>query len=188
MTCVIHDPEVHLLATIAATLMPDYADKNVDWQNSPFGWIRVLPSRRVGAIGEALVAGWCAAKGLDVARSPDSEADRVVNGLRIEIKFSTLWHSGVYKFQQLRDQNYDAVICLGLSPFDAHCWVIPKPIVIGAWGRVSDLRTQHAGRAGRDTAWLSVRPESVPGWLQAYGGTLANAFEALQHLLPRTEE
>ena len=39
-----------------------------------------------GSIGEQLVAGWFAAKGLDVLRTGDSEADRVIDGKRVEIK------------------------------------------------------------------------------------------------------
>ena len=61
------------------------------------------------------------AKGFDVAKSPDSQADRIIAGARAEIKTSTLWKNGVYMFQQLRDQNYAFVICLGISPLNAHC-------------------------------------------------------------------
>jgi hypothetical protein len=112
----IKDPEVLMLATIASTLKGDYVREGPDdpWAGSPFAWIRTRPSRQVGKIGEQLVAGWCAAKGLDVTRSSHSEADRVIAGRRVEIKFSTLWESGVYKFQQLRDQDYEFAVCLGI--------------------------------------------------------------------------
>ena len=49
------------------------------WAGSSFQWIKSRPSRQVGAIGEKLVSHWCVAKGLDVARSPDSETDTVLN-------------------------------------------------------------------------------------------------------------
>jgi hypothetical protein len=91
----IRDPEVLMLATIAGTLKGDYVREGPDdpWAGSPFAWIRTRPSRQVGKIGEQLVAGWCAAKGLDVTRSSNSEADRVIAGRRVEIKFSTLWET-----------------------------------------------------------------------------------------------
>lgn len=113
MTRTIADPEVRMMASIAATLEGDYVDVNQQrqWAGSPFEWIKTRPSRQVGKIGEQLVAGWSAAKGLDVTASPDSDADRVIAGKRVEIKFSTLWKSGVFKFQQLRDQNYDYAVC-----------------------------------------------------------------------------
>jgi len=146
----IRDPEVALLAGIAAALEGDYADDGPDpWEGSPFAWIKTRPSRQIGAIGEQLVAGWCAAKGFDVTRSPSSEADRVISGQRVEIKFSTLWENGNYTFQQIRDQAYDYLFCLGVSPLDAHAWVLPKPLlaqhVIGHLG-------QHTGSAGTDTS------------------------------------
>ena len=114
MSSAIRDPEVRLLAAIAASLKQDYvAQADTDpWAGSPFAWIRLLPSRQRGKVGEQLVSGWCAAKGLDVTSSGDSEADRVIAGQRVEVKFSTLWRSGVYKFQQIRDQRYDFLICL----------------------------------------------------------------------------
>jgi hypothetical protein len=45
----------------------------------------------------------------------------LINGHRVEIKFSTLWQEGIYNFQQIRDQNYEYAVCLGISPFEAHC-------------------------------------------------------------------
>lgn len=171
----ITDPDVRILATWSASLESDYAADQLAWEGSPFAWIKTRPSRQVGVIGEKLLSGWLATKGFDVARSPDSEADRLVNGVRAEIKFSTLWAGGFYKFQQLRNQNYEFAICLGLSPFDANCWVIPKHVIIENRGTVEGLDFQHGGRAGRDTAWLTVRPGSEPAWLRRHGGRLAQA-------------
>lgn len=54
---------------------------------------------------------------------------RIIAGRRVEIKFSTLWESGLYTFQKIRDQNYEFVVCLRISPFDAHCWVISKSLI-----------------------------------------------------------
>jgi hypothetical protein len=170
--------DVQLLASIAGVLKNEYIREGAadPWSGSPFAWIRTLPSRQVGKIGEQLVAGWCAAKGLDVVASRDSQAGRVISGHRVEVKFSTLWASGVYKFQQLRDQNYEYAICLGLSPFGAHCWVIPKDVlkmyVIGH-------TPQHTGRGGTDTFWLSFPISNPPVWLSAYGGSLEMAFQIL---------
>lgn len=173
----INDPETRILAGLAESLHQDYENEAVDpWINSPFAWIKRRPSRQVGAIGEKLVAGWCATKDLDVVRSPNAQADRIVEGHRVEIKFSTLWANGGYKFQQVRDQAYDYLFCLGLSPFEAHAWVIPKPVlhdhVIGVTG-------QHTGAAGTETAWISFRADNPPAWVQAFGGTLTEARDVL---------
>jgi len=173
----ITDPEVRDLALYAALLRDEYVKDEPDpWRDSPFGWIKTRPSRQVGAIGERLVAAWCAAKDFDVVKSPDSEADRLIEGHRVEIKFSTLWRGGGYKFQQIRDQNYDCVFALGISPFDAHAWVIPKAVlkrhVIGHMG-------QHTGAGATDTSWLPVKVGEEPEWLTECGGSLAQAHDLL---------
>lgn len=169
------DPDVRILASCSQTLQADYAGEDREWEGSPFAWFKSRPSRQVGVIGEKLVSGWLATKGFDVTRSPDSQADRIINGKRAEVKFSTLWKGGFYKFQQLRDQNYEFAICLGVSPFDAHCWVLPKSQILEHWGRGDGLESQHGGRAGRDTAWLSVTPGNEPAWLREWGGRLSQA-------------
>ena len=96
----------------------------------------------------------------------------------MEIKFSTLWASGVYKFQQLRDQDYDFAICLGISPFDAHCWVISKAVLRQ---HVIGHTPQHIGRGGTDTFWISFPSLTPPSWLEACGGSLASAFQVLEN-------
>jgi len=178
----IQSADVRLLAGIAATLQPDYAETGISWEGSPFAWIKPRPSRQRGAIGEKLVSGFFAAKGFDVIRSPDSEADRIIENIRTEIKFSMLWENGSYKFQQLRDQNYMAVICLGISPFDAHCWAIPKSIIQEGIGQFSGLSPQHGGQQGRDTAWLKINPLDIQDWLSPYGATLQKAVKSFRRI------
>ena len=168
----IFDPAVQRLVGVAASLEGQYVDVHNDpWANSPFAWIQTRPSRQKGAIGEALVAGWAALEGFDVARTGDSDADRVISGWRVEIKYSNLWaDNGIYKFQQIRNQKYDYCFCLGLSPLNAHAWFIPKAVLMG--DRPPALVPQHGGSAGQDTRWLSFPATNPPTWLAEYGGTL----------------
>lgn len=174
----ISDPEVHLLAGLATTLEPDYRPDNSAWTGSPFGWIKTsLPSKTVGAVGEALVAGWSAAKGFDVTKTGNSDADRIINGHRIEIKFSTLWKSGGYKFQQIRDQRYDYCFCLGVSPFDAHAWLIPKSVLLE---RVIGHMGQHTGSGASDTAWLGFPADKPYEWMKEHGGRLADVATLIE--------
>jgi len=168
-----------LLAIAAKYVERDYIKENKDWQGSPFKWILNLPTGSKGSLGKRLVKPWCALKELAVDRSPDSEADMLINGHRVEIKFSTLWEANIYKFQQIRDQNYEYAVCLGISPFEAHCWVISKKIlkqyVIGHMG-------QHTGSSGQETAWFAVDPQAPPDWLSPFGGTLEQAYNVLKSL------
>ena len=175
-----NDPEFMKLSRIVAALTLEYPTVDDEWVGSPFSWIKLQPSRRVGKIGEQIVAQWCSEAGFNVARAPDSDADRVIAGLLTEIKFSTLWKGGFFKFQQIRDQRYEIVICLGLSPFDAHCWVIPKHVLIA---QPEGVGPQHAGRQGTDTLWLQVRPTSIPAWLDEWGGSLSDARMSLTRLV-----
>lgn len=181
----ITDPDVAILATHATNLKNDYQQLASPWEGSPFAWICSLPSASRGAIGVKMISGWLATKGFDVTRSPDSEADRLVNGVRTEVKFSTLWKAGVYKFQQLRDQNYRFVICLGVSPFDAHCWVMNKEVVFASKGKAAGLTGQHGGGGGKDTAWLTVSPARIPAWLNEHGGRLSQAAALVTKLTGR---
>lgn len=178
------DAEVQLLADCSRELQREYPEDDSIWKGSPFEWIMPRPSRQKGAIGEKLVSNYLAAKGFSIERSPDPEADRIVNGIRAEIKCSTLWKNRTYKFQQLRDQNYAFVICLGISPLDVHCWVLPKTVIMRKW-ESGEIGSQHGGRAGKDTAWLTVSPDNVPEWLQDFGGKLSDAVSHVARITER---
>lgn len=176
----IRDPDVQMLASLSQTISTDYITDAPDpWEGSPFAWIRTRQSRQVGAIGEKLMAGWCAAKGCDVMRSNTTDYDRIVNGHRVEIKFSTLWTSGVYKFQQIRDQDYDHMMCIGISPWDASLWVLPKSVLLE---KVIGTMGQHTGASGTDTAWLSFPATEPLEWMKPYGGRLSAAWEVIESL------
>jgi hypothetical protein len=174
--------DFELLATAANYIRADFMQDDLAWQGSPFEWVLKLPPGSKGKLGKQLVFQWCALKGLAVDRSPDSQADMLINGHRVEIKYSTLWKTGIYRFQQLRDQNYEYCVCLGISPNTAHCWVVSKVIlkkyVIGHLG-------QHTGSGGQETAWFPVNPNEPPDWVVPCGGTLDQAFLVLKNLSPR---
>ena len=172
-------PDFELLSSAANFLKKDFPTSNPAWKDSPFEWILKLPSASKGKLGQRLVFQWSALKGLPVDKSPDSEADMLINGRRVEVKFSTLWKAGFYKFQQIRDQNYEFGVFLGISPFEAHCWVISKKtlqeFVIGHMG-------QHTGLSSSETAWLTVNPKTPPDWLSTSGGSLEQAVKTLKNL------
>lgn len=174
------DFEVEKFAQISRTIELDYRSSSVDaWDGSPFAWIRPLPSRRKGAVGEKLVERWCVSNQFSVARTGDSEADRIISGRRVEIKLSTLWESGEFKFQQIRNQDYEFIFLLGLAPFSVHAWFIPKKEleehVIGVLG-------QHTGASGTDTAWLSIKMGEEVDWLKPYGNSLSAVKKLISKL------
>jgi hypothetical protein len=173
------DAESILMSNFSQDLKQAYQRKESIWEDSPFAWIKTRPSRQIGAIGERLVSDWCQSKNFRVSRTGDSDADRMINGFRVEIKFSTLWtENGIYKFQQIRDQNYEYCLCLGVSPFQVHAWFIPKAEITRP--RPPALTHQHGGKSGRDTLWLSFEANSPPQWLDEFGGTLGEVEKLIR--------
>lgn len=173
------DPDVRLVVELAADKEASYTESDSMWAGSPFRWIKARPSRQIGKIGEELVADWCSSKGFKVERSRDSDADRIISGHRVEIKFSTLWtENKIYKFQQIRDQNYDFCFCIGVSPFDVHAWLIPKTAL--RKDRPPSFGPQHGGSSGTDTKWLSFEADSPPPWLKPFGGQLSDVAKILK--------
>ncbi len=172
----ITDPEVQILAALAGQIAKDeskIAKEQELWRDSPFYWIKSRPSRSIGAIGEKLVAGWSATKGFNVVRPNNSDYDRQIEGLKVEVKFSTLWTDFPrYTFQQLRDQDYDYVFLLGISPFDAHAWFVPKSEV--TYNRPPELMPQHNPKKEPNTRWLTFEAANPPAWLTRFGGSLAH--------------
>ena len=165
------DDDAASVGKLSQSLVSEYLDPDNDpWAGSPFAWIKARPSRQIGAIGEKLVTNWALSKNFTVRKSPDSDADRIIQGHRVEIKFSTLWaDNGLFRFQQIRDQDYQYCFCMGVSPFDVHAWFIPKSELLKPRPGLSH---QHGGVDGNDTMWLSFAQTAVPSWLAPFGGRL----------------
>lgn len=177
----IPNPDYVSIASIAVELQPEYvSDRELQlWLDSPFYWIKSRPSRQIGKIGEDLVEKWASGAGFHVQRATSSEYDRRINGLKVEVKFSTLWTDhAIFKFQQLRDQDYDYAFLLGLSPFAVQAWFVPKSEL--SYDRPPALVPQHGGSAGRDTRWLSFAAASPPLWMNEFGGTLSQVQSLIQ--------
>lgn len=163
----------------AAALEAAYAAGQPDpWAGSRYAWIRNLAPARRGKAGGQLVDRWLRATGVDVAPRLNSEHDRVVAGRKAEIKLSTLWTgTGEYTFQQLRDQDYELLILLGVSPEKVHAWVLPKHAALAHLTADMGART-----AGADARWLTFPAARPPAWLAPYGGPLPTALDALATL------
>lgn len=169
------DADLALFARLSAEVALGFEDAAADeWETSPFGWIRREPSRRKGAIGEALVKDWAAHEGMKVESALDSGHDCQLDGLRVEVKLSLLWGGGEFVFQQIRDQNYEVACLLGLEPQGVHLWVVPKKVL---WKHATG---QHTGAAAQDTKWLRFPAATPFPWLKPHGGTLHAAWKALE--------
>ena len=180
------DSETKVLAGIAGSLEHDYLELEGEWGSSPFGWIRRQQIKTRGTIGEQIVSGWLAARGFNVTRSTTTDADRVIENKAIEIKFAMLGKTDGFVFNQFRDQQYDAVLLLGVCPFHAHCWVLTKSDVIEQWRTLGNIKDQHDPKnpnAVANTGMLTIRKaESPPSWLADFGGSLRDGLGHVSRL------
>jgi len=120
-----------------------------------------------------------ALKGLSINKSPNSDSDLLINGHKMEIKLSTLWENQSYKFQQIRDQDYEFAVLLGISPHDVHCWVVSKKLLLE---NVIGLLGQHTGSKSKETSWITIDPNEPPEYIKNCGGSLSVAYSILEKL------
>lgn len=152
-------------------------DLRIRWEDSPFQWLQPLPPSTKGKMGRQFVEQWLTNRSFNVRPSPRSKSNYVLNGYRIAIKYSALWEGGTFKFQQIKDQDYDICVCLGVKPFAVHAWVVPKRVLL------ENADGQHTGRRAVETKWVGFDPRHVPDWLREWGGTLAEAEAALRRII-----
>ena len=196
------NPEIVKLAEV---LKNEYENKphfEDIWKTSELKWLRALSGSAKGNIFEELVTSYFTKKGFIVKPSNTLEYDRLFSlssqdsdepQLKVEIKGSTLWQrSYIYSFGGLRNQNYDLLILLGLSPKIAHCWVIEKRRLMknDQWKPRQKFQPQYGGAAKevRHVFRLQFRPlnapkpTNTPDWLKEFGGSLEDATKVLKKI------
>ena len=172
------DEDFRIIAAQSAAIEKEYRQPDSNpWLGSPFEWILTMPSASKGKIGELLVSGWASSRGFNVSPRTSTEHDIVINGHKVEVKLSTLWKDGIFKFQQIRDQDYEFAFCIAISPFKVEAWYLPKIVlrehVIGHMG-------QHTGADGSDTSWLNFPADKPFEWMNPWGGDLSVVAELIQ--------
>jgi hypothetical protein len=148
------------------------------WSNSPYKWLRDLQSRTRGKAGEQIISGWLKSEGFTVGKASSSNSDRSIELTQVEIKLSTQWDSGEFRFQQIRDQDYKFIILLGVLPQEVKVWILPKKVAL------KHSTPQHTGKTGAETRWLAFDAENPPKWLSRYGGDVSRAVSAVRRYLP----
>jgi hypothetical protein len=147
-----------LLTASARAVAHQYAAAD-EWAGSPFAYLRTLPTASRAKAAEAMVEYALRQLGFRVAARTHHTHDRVVEGRKVRIKFSTLWRTGLYTFQQVRDEKYDYLVLLGVSPQEGHLWVLSRTVALSL--------------VGYPTAWISFAPADPPAALRSAGGHLA---------------
>ncbi len=166
--------DVQFLTTHINKIRSEIIDDSSTWTNSPFQWVVSLPPVKKGRFAKRLITEWCRSKGFTV--EPVSNEDLLINGYKVSPKFSTLWSSGFYKFQQIRNAGYDFIICFGISPREAHCWLFERKIVI------EKLQIQNIS-SPNVSFWFSINPNEENNWASDFGGSLEKASRVLKQFL-----
>jgi hypothetical protein len=175
------EPGLASLEAISVTLKKTYdTPEDAEWKDHPLEWIRSKPSARIGKIGRLFVTELCnqaelQAKGVGYAL--------LIGKKKFQVRFSTGWSGGGFKFEQLRFEKYEAVICLGITPERAFAWVIPQTVIFGTNGTIlkkDGLTPQHKGKGGSETAWINVNVQEIPEWMTPYGDSVADAVKKLK--------
>lgn len=144
------------LVKIYNTLKHKYMnERKFAWENSPFA--ELIPTfgiKDTGIIGEAMIFALMELYGISVktALVNNDDYDLMINGKRIEIKFATQSKVGVFTANQIRDQNYDYMLIIGLSPNNITYWLFDKA---KAWEIGS---FQHGKSEIKDTKIITVTP------------------------------
>lgn len=170
--------EFLMLAATASYIQKDLEEYSDLWKDSPFEWVLQLPARKKGKLGRQLISPWLASKGIMVEPTKDSSETLLIKGYLFATKFSTMWTKGFYRFQQIRADGYDHVICLGISPFAAHCWIFSREYAL------RNAKQQHQGAK---EYWLHIDPKNPPEWAKGCGGTLEEAFQVIKKLKAKTK-
>ena len=154
--------------------------KNSAWNGSMFELHKNLSPKAKGAWGERLTCDILESYGATVPRDKKgknkkpkgagSDYDVWVNDKKIEVKTSFAWDEEPDKFvwQQIRDQDYEYIVFIGVNPGECKAWWATKEdIVNNIFGR-NEYR-QHGGNSGeQDLYWIQTTmfDGNVPGWFR----------------------
>jgi hypothetical protein len=178
------EPGLATLEAISTKIKPAFdTPEDLEWKDHPLEWIRSHPSARIGKIGRSFVQSLCEDYGLQVKKSGYS---LIIKDKKIQVRFSTGWSGGGFKFEQLRFEGFDAVFCLSITPTRVYGWVIPKSVIFDPNGNLlkkDGLTIQHKGKGGSDTAWINVDVHSIPAWMAQHGDSLSVAMNHLTAVL-----
>lgn len=175
-----------LLSQRSEQLSLQYTDEDGNpWGDSPFSWLRNRAPGTKGKAGRDFATALIQAAGVGV--TPNGLALQV-NGQTVKTKLSLMGEAGTLIFQQIKDDDFDYLICIGLYPVDSYGWIIPKSEIL-VDGNLQDrqgLTAQHVSEEGIPSDyWITNLDAANPfAWLAPFGGTT----EQLTHVIQQTFE
>lgn len=138
------------------------------YRDSPFGVYQRMSSKRKGTYGEHIFEEFATRRGHHVSKALTSDHDRIVDGVKVEVKTSFLWTgTDDFRWSQIRrDQDYDVLVFLAVWPQRIDFYAATKADalrhldVVDSQGRRT--HNQHGGiTADSGTLWVSGLPENI---------------------------
>ena len=147
MNGLIEEFDMSLIDLIDESLLTQ-ADRYDPYAESVFLPLRRLTPKAKGKVYEQIVEDVVSKLGQDVQRPKSTQYDRLIDGMRVEIKGATLTGTGgKFNFLQIRpDQDYDVLLFAMFYPDDLVLMTMNKERVVelcndGTFGK------QHGGKA-----------------------------------------
>lgn len=122
---------------------------------SVFRSIRQMAPKHKGARYEAIVEHLCASQGMSVESPKSSDHDRIINGVKTEIKGSCL-NKGkdVFSFLQIRpDQDYEQLLFLCCHPSETYMLTMSKALV-SQYCEDGTFKKQHGGNSATSRTFM----------------------------------
>lgn len=145
---------------------------NDPYADSPFRELKALSSKRKGAWFERIVESILRSKGYIVEKPSHTDHDRIVNGLKMEIKGSFMWGSSEgFRWQQIRsNQDYDFICFLAVYPYSLDLKGAPKSVVLKEvatpTGEGLYIHNQHGGKTKNSGTYFIQGPIKDFPWLE----------------------
>lgn len=139
------------------------------YDNSEMKLFKDMSSRKKGSAFEKLVSELLVENGYLVTKPNSSNHDRIINNKKVEIKGSLGWVSPDgkithYRFQQIRDQDYDVVLFAFFTPTELILKVATKRICMEQLSVQNELgefpHNQHGGKkVNSGTFFIDTLPD-----------------------------
>ena len=100
-------------------------------------------------------------------------ASRAHNGTVLKVKMSMQWDNGTFAFEQIRDEEYDYLVMLGITPHGLVIWTVPKDVAL------KNSQVQHA----EESRWVRFAAATPPLWLWPYGDDPSSGLNNMKKAL-----
>ena len=140
-------------------------------------FVRSLSSSSFGAHGRRELLSFLSGHGCQIGKKAGrGPYHAIINNKKVVIKVSTIWRGGTnYVFQQIKEGDWDYLICVGISSAEDHLWITD-------YDSLKNVTGQHTGAGAKETKWLHISPEGTkPDHLK--GGTLEEGLKAIHDAL-----